>query len=182
MAPGSRLRQTPDEAALPFSAGAPGAQPTAGLSPVESVLSRSKPVLIGFIPAMSARVRLQREVFTGLPKDVITRGWSPTREIVETNSNPGSIVKRITRQVQRVDENPFLLQRNLVHHLAPSPSSESDLAFSRTLPTTGIEYPVEAAKASSPWVPAMNLTQLTDEVVRQLDHRLVAARERMGRI
>ncbi len=181
-APGSRLPQTPNGTALAFSAGATGGEPTAGLSPVESIVRRSGPVLVSFLPAMSALVRLRREVITRLHRDVITRGRSTRRETVETDSNPNDIVKRITWQVRRVDENPLPLQRNLVLHLAPIPTSGSDLTLSHTRPATWSEYSGEAATAISPFQSAVNLTQLTDEVVRQLDRRLVAARERMGRI
>ena len=46
----------------------------------------------------------------------------------------------------------------------------------------------EAAAASSDTLPGtppavpVNVAQLTDEVMRQLDHRMIAARERMGKI
>jgi hypothetical protein len=54
----------------------------------------------------------------------------------------------------------------------------------KVAPSTQVTTVVETA----PWlqdkvsVTGMNIDQITDQVVKQLDRRVVAARERMGRI
>ena len=105
------------------------------------------------------------------------------RFINGNDEGPGEVAARIVRQVRRVEERPSVhphgpvLSAPVVRaanevHEPPQRMRTSEITASgamETLPTT-------------PSVPPFNVTQLTDEVMRQLDRRLIAARERMGKM
>jgi hypothetical protein len=93
------------------------------------------------------------------------------------------VTTRIQRRLRRV-EDPLL----------PGPASVSAASRSAFVaplrmenfvqaPDSVLESPRKAETlASLPAPPALNLNQITDEVMRQLDRRLVSTRERMGKI
>jgi hypothetical protein len=95
-----------------------------------------------------------------------------------------NLAGRIARQAIRVEERPADPPLNL---LSGSPAASGTGDFVLELPRF---VPVNDARAHSdpdtmlgaPPAMPVNVVQLTDEVMRQLDRRMIAARERMGKI
>ncbi len=90
------------------------------------------------------------------------------------------LVKRVLRQNRRIEEQVVPSQTVLLPSSAPR-IREPHFMEASVLPQarpTG----VSAAWAATPAPQSFNINQITDEVVRQLDSRLVATRERFGRI
>jgi len=91
---------------------------------------------------------------------------------------------RIVRRLQRVEELPVypLVEMNSgVTSRRPRP----DLVFQSTAlqgPTTVSRRNSAADTPTAVPAPVLNLGAITDEVVRQIDRRLVATRERMGKM
>lgn len=105
------------------------------------------------------------------------------REIAGLDGAGSEVAAAIVRRVQRVEERPtgqsmdpvvaastMRLSRNAAEISEPPRTRES---------SAGSTF--EAFPAAPP-APPFNVTQLTDEVMRQIDRRLVSARERMGKI
>ncbi len=93
------------------------------------------------------------------------------------------ISQLLREQTRRVEERCLLPEMRMQRTPAPpleisacnrAPAHESSIASAR--PVTGTQWTGGAA-ASMP-----NISQITDEVVRQLDRRFVASRERLGKI
>ena len=108
-----------------------------------------------------------------------------------------SIVDRVTQQSRRVETMHIGGGDTLItQHM--SSSSHTQVTQPRVLktvttPTRVIEKAAPSAQVTTvvetaPWlqdkvsVNGMNIDQITDQVVKQLDRRVVAARERMGKI
>jgi hypothetical protein len=98
--------------------------------------------------------------------------------------SPVGMALRIRRKHQRVEEHGFRFRRDLVIEEPRLPVSEMTLAASRSSrPQPDTKVRVETAGgAVSQAKPVLNTAQLTDEVLKQLDRRLIAARERRGKI
>jgi hypothetical protein len=93
---------------------------------------------------------------------------------------PLSLVKRVLRQNRRIEEQVAPSQTVLLRRSAP-PAREAHFLEAPPAPQarpTGMN----TAWTAMPIQPGLNINQITDEVVRQLDSRLVAARERFGKI
>ncbi len=100
------------------------------------------------------------------------------------SSESDSILPLIARQVLR----PVRVEEQLVPQSAvllrrfPSPAAEPPAMHTSIAPET------RAVRGQSTTWPALqapqglNINQITDEVVRQLDSRLIASRERMGKV
>jgi hypothetical protein len=103
-----------------------------------------------------------------------------TRESVET------FTERVVRQRQRIEERSgeqvsFVTRRVAVQ--AGHDSRSSDAAgqqFNAHAPAAHSVHTAPWAQQPSP--PQLNLDALTNHVIQQLDRRLVAARERLGKI
>lgn len=105
------------------------------------------------------------------------------QEISESASEV--VFHRLARQAVRVEETPHSLV--LVVH---RPAAGTIVA--RRLAASGSDQPVHPPRVmetthEAPWAraaaaPPMNIEYLTDQVIRQIDSRVVAMRERMGRI
>lgn len=96
---------------------------------------------------------------------------------------PSEIAARILRQVRRVEERPAGQPLDTV--VAPSVVrvAGSVLEPSQGMPVREISItPAFSSLSATPLPAPFNVAQLTDEVMRQLDRRLVAARERMGKL
>jgi hypothetical protein len=96
--------------------------------------------------------------------------------------NPSDIAKRIGRQLQRVETAAMAQQtaRELKYTVVPGGDGAA------TAPAANRRRHIEqeerrATKEQSP-APVINVAQITENVLQQLDRRLIAARERMGRI
>jgi hypothetical protein len=97
------------------------------------------------------------------------------------------LVERLTRQISRIEKQivpvrTVLLQRLIapsqVRHWAERGAAEhANHPASWAASTFRVDEP-----RARQTVPAFNFQQITDEVVRQLDSRLVASRERFGKI
>lgn len=87
------------------------------------------------------------------------------------------ILQRVVQQRQRVEEK---MQRPTIVRQQPQnlAFAEAEREVMETQSRTRAHPPAWPQAASSP---AINLEQLTDQVVRQIDRRLVAYRERMGK-
>jgi hypothetical protein len=112
-----------------------------------------------------------------------TRRWS---ESVEPDQGAISLPQRLMRKHRRVEERPFLRPRDLKPMIAPPPTPEEPAVVHRTRRQVrqGFDAQPEAAprQRALPPAPGVNVAQITDAVMQQLDRRLIAARERMGRI
>jgi hypothetical protein len=90
------------------------------------------------------------------------------------------VARRVLRQNRRIEERTAPPQAMLLRRSA-APPPEPDFIES-DVPAQARPRGVTAASAPTPVPHGFNITQITDEVVRQLDSRLVAARERFGKI
>lgn len=118
-----------------------------------------------------------RAAMSGLP----TGAAAPTQKRADAREIPWSLATRVLRQNQRIEElvsgHP---QTVLLRHAGP-PLRERAFMDSPAAPQ------MRTSAASLEWPsleprPGVNISHITDEVVRQLDSRLVAARERFGKI
>lgn len=105
------------------------------------------------------------------------------RFITGNDEGPGEIAARIVRQVRRVEERPSVRSHGPVLS-APVMRAANEVQETPQRRRTS-EITASGAVETLPTtlsVPPFNVTQLTDEVMRQLDRRLIAARERMGKM
>jgi hypothetical protein len=97
-----------------------------------------------------------------------------------------SLPERVMRRLRRVEERPLRYARPsaAMRFAAPGPEETATARQSRkhsiSQPNVDLEAQVVGRAVQPP--AAVNVTQITDAVLQQLDRRLVAARERMGRI
>ena len=111
----------------------------------------------------------------------------PRREMSPRPWFEGPLAARLGQRARRVDDVAADLPARLVR--APSAAPPSVVAPGFTGPNSSpVITSLPRANGASPWpappAPAapVNVQQLTNEVLRQLDRRLIASRERMGRI
>ncbi len=90
------------------------------------------------------------------------------------------LVKRVLRQNRRIEEQVAPSQTVLLPSSAPRIREPHFMEAG--VPPQARPTGVSAAWAATPAPQSFNINQITDEVVRQLDSRLVATRERFGRI
>jgi hypothetical protein len=109
-------------------------------------------------------------------------GYPPAPRIRSSRPEPESaaLVKRVLQQSRRIEEQVTPVRTVLVRRGTVSSQLEQ-FADSAPLPQG------RPTRASPSWAvttpqPAFNINHITDEVVRKLDSRLVAARERFGKI
>jgi hypothetical protein len=100
-------------------------------------------------------------------------------------SKPSLLAMRVVRQLQRVETRGIGEQSAAELVTSPVPAAERVFAIAQANPR---KQRLEAVEESLPErrnarpAPEINVAQLTEQVLNQLDRRLVAARERMGRI
>jgi hypothetical protein len=90
---------------------------------------------------------------------------------------------RIVRRLRRREEMPRGARRESLpgRFAGTEPPSDSVVARAPLRPATRRGQTLEPEAAAATRVPAaVNVTQITDEVIRQLDRRFVATRERLG--
>jgi hypothetical protein len=118
----------------------------------------------------------ERAAMPGLPMG----GAIVRQKRADASDAPWPLGRRVLRQNQRIEEHVSgHPQAVLVRHAAPL--REPPFIEGPALPQT------RTVGASREWPspeprPGVNISHITDEVVRQLDSRLVAARERFGKI
>jgi hypothetical protein len=105
------------------------------------------------------------------------------RDTGGTNGAGNDVAAAIVRRVQRVEERPSGQSLDPVL-VAPAIRFSRKATEPNELPGRRESNAGNSLETSPAMLPAapFNITQLTDEVMRQLDRRLVATRERMGKI
>lgn len=96
------------------------------------------------------------------------------------------VIHRMARHALRVEEAPPGMPAMMVHRPAPASIRTEHLAAPESEPGAH-PPPVLETTHEAPWAraaaaPAMSIDYLTDQVIRQIDSRMIAMRERMGRI
>jgi hypothetical protein len=104
----------------------------------------------------------------------------------ETDST--TLPERVLRKHRRIETRPLLRSRESTSQIVPALMPETSSVIHRA-PThrpaqQRFDTPTEPASRehSVRQAPNINVAQITDAVLQQLDRRLIAARERMGRI
>ncbi|MBI1742451.1 hypothetical protein HYR54_05205 [Candidatus Acetothermia bacterium] len=105
-----------------------------------------------------------------------------------TRENLQTLVNRVVQQTQRVEER-FTQSPALITRQAAAKRDESQETPS---PARADQFPTDApfsgSGSTNPWVqrttqlPAVNVEQITDHVMKQLDRRITYWRERTGRV
>lgn len=96
------------------------------------------------------------------------------------------LARRVTEERRRVEQQArgatVMQQRAQPRHKGFERGDEADASHGRLRPggfDPARDAPAAAARAAPP---ALNIQQLTDEVIRQIDSRIVAHKERMGKL
>jgi len=187
--------------------GAPAAAATAtkgrgfALAPFPRELSRSLQPEATVLGAMAKRSRVAAALDTALRRQpwqgayaqrllplqrmpLNSSSGTPRRESTELTDAEG-LPHRVVRQHRRVEEDSLARALKSEERKAPSLPSEIPLAvenpqFLIRRKSAGDSVP-PAARRDSAAHPKVNVAQIADAVLQQLDRRLIAARERMGR-
>lgn len=118
-----------------------------------------------------------------LPPSAGTMSVGLRPNAIQRDARAPEMTTRITRRLRRIEEAPLSPEPRMVNVAAPARGFEEILeAPARKLHRELSPVHHSYLGASAPHPPGMNVTQLTDEVMRQIDRRLVAVRERMGKI
>lgn len=137
-------------------------------------LSQQRIWLPGQVSSMpSWRMLSPKTISSAIGRDGLTREMSGM-----------AMTTRILRRLNRVEERPLSPEPRRVSGASEFDGFEGKLETSarrRRRDLDGAAHRSGTA-ASVPMPASINMTQLTDEVMRQLDRRLVALRERMGKI
>ncbi len=96
------------------------------------------------------------------------------------DAEPLPLVKRVLLQNRRIEE-PVAPSRTVLLRRSHPPAPEAHF-FESAPPQQMRPVNTNTAWAPNPIQSGFNINQITDEVVRQLDSRLIAARERFGKI
>ncbi len=165
-------------------------------TPQQTFVRRSTPEAAGFDAFMSANSQgiTYRSSPASAQPDLIDHSTtlaqrlrrSTMRRVETRESRLELAVHRLARQTKRMEEHLSGAPEMVVHKSAPvgvaaehhaPPESER---FER--PTRVRDTVNEAPWARSATAPLLSIEQLTDQVIRQIDSRVIAMRERMGRI
>jgi hypothetical protein len=98
---------------------------------------------------------------------------------------PGGMALRITRRHGRVEEQRLRYRREMAVEEGHVRAGEMTLVSNRATPPHkghDIGFEAESRVENSRTEPVIDTAQITDQVLKQLDRRLIAARERMGKI
>ena len=107
----------------------------------------------------------------------------PRSHAIRQEVSAPEMTKRIMRRLRKVEEAPLSAEPRLVAFAKPAHSvaDNLDAPASKLRREVAPAYHREVA-ANVDMPTGINVAQLTDEVMRQIDRRLVAVRERMGKI
>jgi len=102
----------------------------------------------------------------------------------EDDSPAATLRERVLRKHRRIETRPFMTARLGTSQSRSAAISEIPTLIHRTPAQPRINPLSESTprQHSAPQAPNINVAQITDAVLQQLDRRLIAARERMGRI
>lgn len=110
---------------------------------------------------------------------VCHRRDSLVRETLQTQAR--EVMRRTQRFEHRIAETVVLTTRKVF----PLAAQEA-VSAAASAAQVAVSVPAASGMPATPWppspAPAVNIEQLADQVVRQIDRRIIAARERMGRI
>jgi hypothetical protein len=103
------------------------------------------------------------------------------------DSRKADVAARIARQHRRYELSRTEMAREPAPIFSPLPASRTSRTLERNISSpiaskTNVESSGAEGFPSRTAAPVVNVTLVADEVMKQLDRRLVAARERMGRI
>ena len=112
----------------------------------------------------------------------------PLKNEAEHYITTQTVVTRVKERHRRVEEHRAMYVRNLRLQTEQTNASASEMTIAaearlrrpQSTPRAAVDVEVQRSGRSTP--PVIDPARLTDEVLKQLDRRLVAARERMGRI
>jgi hypothetical protein len=164
------LRDKQPLGAGPHDAGGPGADPVRTGKQKRSLQPHPG---TGFIAPVVRLLRRNPPFRTTTAQDE-----PPGRE-----SNLSNIARRIVRQLQRVET--VAMAHQSARELKYTAGPPGDVAWMPPADSRKRQIEQEesrAAKEQTPAPPVINVAQITENVLQQLDRRLIAARERMGRI
>lgn len=105
--------------------------------------------------------------------------WDPgvvLKKMIFENESPGitqSVVHKHLRVEQRKRENMVVRRQAISGASAEDHRIEAEAQFASTAKTRGRSWPEKS--------PEINVEQLTEQVIRRIDHRITAYRERLGR-
>lgn len=116
-----------------------------------------------------------------LRRNVLFQAMEPTEQPLEQPAHFSHLVMRIVRQSQRVEDSA--MASSSAGSLKHATIARDEVVGASSTRRRHLEMEDRMPnKEEPPAPPVINLTQITESVLQQLDRRLVAARERMGRI
>jgi hypothetical protein len=169
-----------------------GAFPQAKTQPKAFASPESGTRIVEFIKKISAS-RIVRQTNGKAPAEGqlplirTDRSVQRLRACVVSDRGGAVLPEGLMRKHRRIEEHPFLRPREAAPKMKPAVEKEQPTRIYQAparLRAHEDFFSMESARrrgATSP-APSVNVAQITDEVLRQLDRRLIAARERMGRI
>jgi hypothetical protein len=108
------------------------------------------------------------------------------RSVQESTGGAQELVANITQKHRRIEERRSVMSREPMSLLAPPPAPAIADGSERrqTLSRRGLTFEAEIDGRSTPQRQEFpfNVARVTDEILKQLDRRVIAVRERMGRI
>jgi hypothetical protein len=170
----SSARKEASAAPQPLGAPAPGNELERAFLNKKNGERNSGTETRSFWPAMSRTLLLAERVFT---KTVRSRF-----EVITNEQGPAESAQRIERKVRRVDSGLRPVPQDFVMSPAKAAARANTVKAIRNRAPSTMKAEVESGKPSAPPAPAFDVTRIADEVMRQLDRRVVAARERFGKI
>jgi hypothetical protein len=138
--------------------------------------------------------RISRSVLGNIGSAASLALSSPARAMMQSGHQPdepdsaaATLPERVLRRHCRIEARPFLQSRGLAPQVVVAPTPEEPTAIHRASArrrAQQFDVPAETGQRSHSALqaPNVNVAQITDAVLQQLDRRLIAARERMGRI
>jgi hypothetical protein len=142
-----------------------------------------RPEISGRKAAPGRQVPLESRVW---PRSA--RTTMPAHPFSRQPSNESPIIARLAQRARRNDGVPIDLPARLVRRPAPASATTISNGLSeRGAAATATNYSRSGSLPAQPFQPPVspppvNVERLADQVLRQLDRRLIASRERMGRI
>jgi hypothetical protein len=142
-----------------------------------------RPEVSAIKPAPSRQFPIQSTVWPGQ-----ARSTMPVHPFSRQPSNEPPIIAKLAQRARRDDSLPIDLPARLIRRPVPAPTTTISNGLTErgaaAVAKNSSRSDFSPAQPFQPLVPTtpVNVEQLADQVLRQLDRRLIASRERMGRI
>ena len=146
---------------------------------IVSLNLKARPVVQLKNKQFGVQINYQKQTSGSSPATVMKFGTSLAFSV--TNATRVETSERIRMKGRRVEDNPFRLGTSPAITEA-RPLLQTGPTHLRTPPRNETKVEPDRFSETAPTAVALNVTQVTDEVLRQLDRRLISTRERMGRI